>query len=86
MAIALVAAMLLVATVASVPTAKDSFVSIHIYNPYGLDVGCEVKCDWDGASRKYGYYNNILVPGKGDFTLRVSRNYNSCEVWPKIKW
>ena len=76
--------MLLVVLLLFMAIPETDSVIINIYNPYRIAVGCEVKCDWDG--KKYAYYNNIIVPGKGHYKLVVSKKYNNCEVWPKILW
>lgn len=67
-------------------TNEEDMVQIHVYNPYRISVGCEVKCDWDGKAKQYKYYKWIIVKGKKSYNLKISRKYNNCEVWPKILW
>jgi len=65
-------------------SASNDTVNISIWNPYRITLGCEVKCDWNNKTRKFDYYNNIIVPGKGKYILKVGKQYKDCEVWGKV--
>lgn len=65
---------------------KNNEVVIQIFNPYRFDVGSEVKCNWDSKKQGFKYYKKIIVPGKGNLIVSIGKQYDTCEIWPKVLW
>lgn len=65
---------------------EEKNVEITINNPYILDGSLDVRCDWDGNKRKYGFKSFVYIKSKHSSSVRIPNSVKKCQIWPKIRW
>ena len=66
--------------------AAPKTTEIMVFNPFGITVLSEIKCDHDYKTNKYKFYRLIELKKRSNILVIVPNAMKRCELWPlKVK-